>query len=96
MTWTRQKQEQENQKYFFNGKCLVTSGAQSLLTEEEALKIIQELQKLAIEKGGLDYLQVYKNEKGQKFWVIDQLNEGMKKEHPKEHDYFTILLPSEY
>jgi len=96
MKWTRQKQEQQNQKYFFNGKGLITSGAQALLSREEAIQIVQELQKLANEKGGLDYLQTFKNEKGQRIWVIDQLDEGMKKEHPKEHDYFTILLPSEY
>ncbi len=96
MAWTRQPQEQENQKYFFNGKGVMTAGAQDLLKREEAIKIVQELQPLAIEKGGLDYLQTFKNEKGERIWVIDQLNTSMKKEHPKEHDYFTILLPSEY
>ena len=57
---------------------------------------MQELQQLAIEKGGLDYLQTFKNEKGERIWVIDQLSEPMKKDHPPEHDYFTILTPSEY
>lgn len=96
MAWTRQPQEQKNQKYFFNGKGLVTAGAQALLTREEAIQIVQELQKLAIEQNGLDYLQTYKNEKGERVWVIDQLDTNMKKDHPKEHDYFTVLLPSEY
>ena len=96
MAWTRQPQEQKNQKYFFNGRGLMTAGAQALLTREEAIQIVQELQKLASEEEGLDYLQVYKNEKGERIWVIDQLNSNMKKDHPKEHDYFTVLLPSEY
>jgi len=96
MNWKRQPQERDDQKYFFNGKCLVTRGAQELLTEEETLKIIAELQKLAKENNGLDYLQVYKNENEKKVWVIDQLDEKMKPEHPPEHDHFTILLPSEY
>jgi len=96
MAWTRQPQEQENKKYFFNGRSLITAGAQALLTQAEAIKMVQELQKLAIEKKGIDYLQVFKNENGKRIWVIDQLDEGMKKEHPPEHNYFTILLPSEY
>lgn len=96
MQWIRQSQERDDQKYFFNGKCLVTRGVQELLNEEETLKIISELQQLAKEKDGLDYLQVYKNENEQKVWIIDQLDEKMKTEHPPEHDHFTILLPSEY
>ena len=96
MNWTRQPQEQKNQKYFFTGKCLMTSGAKGLMTKEEAITIIQELQALAVEQKGIDYLQTYKNEKGQRIWVIDQLDEGMKPNHPEEHDYFTFLLPSEY
>ena len=96
MNWNRQPQERDDQKYFFNGKCLVTRGAQELLSEEDALNIIAELQKLAKEQNGLDYLQAFKNEDGKKIWVIDQLDEKMKTEHPPEHNYFTILLPSEY
>ena len=96
MAWTRQKQEHENQKYFFNGRGIITSGAQTLLTREEAIRIVEELQRLAIEKGGIDYLQIFKNEKGERIWIIDQLDATIKKEHPKEHDYYTILLPSEY
>ena len=96
MNWNRQPQERDDQKYFFNGKCLVTRGAQELLAEDDALKIIAELQKLAKENNGIDYLQCFKNENGKKIWVIDQLDEKMKKEHPPEHNYFTILLPSEY
>lgn len=96
MQWIRQPQEREDQKYFFNGKCLVTRGAQELLSEAEVLNIITELQKLAKERGGLDYLQTYKRESGDKIWIIDQLDEKMKTEHPPEHNYFTFLLPSEY
>ena len=69
---------------------------EGFLTEEETLEIITELQKLAKENGGLDYLQTYKKENGDKVWIIDQLDEKMKTEHPPEHNYFTILLPSEY
>lgn len=80
MAWTRQPQEQEGQKYFFNGRGLLTAGVQTLLSREEAIQIVEELQQLAIEKGGLDYLQVFLNENGERIWVIDQLDENMKKE----------------
>ena len=96
MDWKRQPQEQEGQKYFFNGKAYMTQGVRGLLTDEDAKSIIAELQKLAEEQGGLDYLQTYKNEKGQRIWIMDQLDEVMKPNHPEEHDYFTFLLPSEY
>lgn len=96
MKWKLQPQEKENQKYFFNGKCLITQGAQELLSQEEALQIIGLLQKIAKEKNGIDYLQCFKNESGERIWIIDQLDTNMKKEHPSEHDYFTFLLPSEY
>lgn len=96
MKWKRQPQEREDQKYLFNGKCYITTGAQSLLSELEAIQIVQALQKLAIEKSGIDYLQVFQNDEGERIWVIDQLDISMKKEHPPEHDFFTILLPSEY
>ena len=83
MAWTRQPQEHNNQKYFFNGRGLLTAGAQNLLTREEAIQIVQELQQLAIEKGGLDYLQTYKNEKGERIW-LEQRNleraEGQRRE----------------
>ena len=94
--WERQSQERDDQKYFFNGRCFITKGAQEVLSEEEAIQIVRGLQQLAIEEEGLDYLQSFKRTDGTKIWVIDQLDSVMKKEHPPEHNYFTILLPSEY
>ncbi len=50
--------------------------------------------------GGADYLQVFKNSKGETIFVIDQLNKEMKEENSdefvKENDYFTILFSYEY
>ena len=49
-----------------------------------------------------DYLQVYKNDQGQKVWLIDQLSREMltsddyTPEQKKEYNHFTMLLPEEY
>ena len=96
MAWIRQAQERNDQKYFFNGKAFITNGAKTLLNNEEVINLILELQQLAIKEGGLDYLQVFKNENEKVIWVIDQIDEDMKDKYPLEHNYFTILLPSEY
>lgn len=98
MVWTLQPQERNDQKYFFNGRGLITKGALELVPPPVGRAMIATLQKRAIEEGGIDYLQVFRNEDDQKVWVIDQLDEDMKEsgDFDKEHDFFTILLPSEY
>ena len=53
--WTRKPQE-KNGTYFFSGQFLVTSGVQSLLEPQEIKDIYFEIQGLAKEQSGLDYL----------------------------------------
>jgi len=92
--WIAKKQEQEG-TYRFNGKCLVTRGVQGLLTEEEILKLITSTKEMVKEQDGIDYLLEYKRG-DDRVWFIDQINDRMKEDHPPEHNYFTVLLPSEY
>lgn len=98
MKWKMKPQEQEG-TYFFSGKFLVTSGVQSLLTEDEIKAIYLEVQKLVKENEGLDYLIVYQNEDtSQKLFFIDQLNTEMiaSGDFLPEFNYCTLLLAEEY
>ena len=99
MKWKRQPPEHENGDYWFDGRFLATAGVTRKIPEEELIAIAQELNRLAIENGGLDYLQVYVHEEMKvKVWVIDQVTRMALRngDHPPEHNYFTILFPSEY
>lgn len=97
--WERQPQEQEDQGYWFAGKCIRTASIAADLSIDEITDIIGDLQQTAITAKGIDYLQTYiHKETGKKIWVIDQvtrtaLTDGT---HPPEHNYFTILYPHEY
>ena len=52
----------------------------------------------AIEQKGIDYIQVYSNETGQRLFFIDNLVEWMFEsgKYENEHNYYTLLLPEEY
>ncbi|MEL7119907.1 MAG: hypothetical protein AAFO07_10710 [Bacteroidota bacterium] len=94
--WEHQPQEKA-EKYFFSGRFLVTKGVQALLSMNQIYAIYFLVKALAEQEEGLDYLQVFiHKETEQKLFFIDQLNEEMKKEHPPEHDYCTLLLAEEY
>lgn len=97
-TWTRQPQERNDQKYFFNGDFYVTAGIKAELTPEEVASIYADVRQFAEEQKGCDYLQVYKDEKGRKVWVIDQLDKDMVESgnYDKEDNHCTLLLPNEY
>lgn len=97
-TWTRQKQEKENQKYFFNGDFYVTAGVKAELTPEEVASIYADVRQFAEEKNGIDYLQSYVNEKGLKVWIIDQLDQNMVEsgDFAQEDNHCTLLFPHEY
>jgi len=97
--WNLQLQEREG-TYTFSGKILITNNICKALTFDEQLFIIMAVRQRVEKLGGADYLQVFKNSKGETIFVIDQLNKEMKEENSdefvKENDYFTILFSYEY
>lgn len=99
--WKRQPQEKEG-TYEFSGFLLVTRGVQEILSEAEIMSIVLDVKQAVHITGRLDYLQVYKNDQGQKVWLIDQLSREMltsddyTPEQKKEYNHFTMLLPEEY
>lgn len=95
ITWTRKEQEQDG-TYRFNGRMLVTAGVQTELLPFEILEIMKDLLTFVQQEDGIDYLVEYKRTDGTRVWCIDQINDEMKEEHPPEHNYWTMLLPSEY
>lgn len=95
--WEHQPPEQEGD-YWFNGKLFFTNQIQADLLELELIAIITYLQTLALERKGIDYLQVFINEDGDKIFVIDQITK-QQVENPEvkeEYHYATILYSHEY
>lgn len=97
-TWTRQPQEQENQKYQFSGQLIVTAGVSQALTKVEIIGIYYDILKFVEEKGSIDYLQVYTDEKNRKLFFIDQLDIEMlaSGEYAPEDNHCTLLFAHEY
>jgi len=96
--WIRKPQEQEG-IYMFNGTFLVTQGVRQLLSEDEIFFIYMEIQALAKEHDGLDYLQVYERKgDGRKLFFIDQLNKEQvaSGKYASEDHHCTLLLAEEY
>ncbi len=94
-TWKRKPQECEG-TYRFNGKLYMTATVQRELRQEEIDWIVRDVKQFAAEQEGIDYLQVYEDEKHRKLFFIDQLNDEMKTAHPPEHNYATLLFSWEY
>jgi hypothetical protein len=95
MAWTRKPQESEG-TYRFDGRFLTTRGVGDELSPQEISAIYHEVQNFVKEKNGIDYLQVFTDEDGRKLFFIDQINDEMKKEHPPEHNYCTLMFAHEY
>lgn len=95
--WTRQPQEQEGD-YWFSGKGLMTAGINADLHQLEIKQILDDLYSFIEEKQGVDYLQVYTSNKGDKIFIIDQLSKSMieSKRWKEEDNHFTILFAHEY
>ncbi len=66
----------------------------------EVMSVMQDVRAKVREHKGLDYLQVYENEKGDKIWVIDENSRSVLEQNKltgnKEYHHCTILLPDEY
>lgn len=99
--WKRQPQEKEG-TYEFSGFALATPGVSEMISEQEIMRIILDVKKAVMEVAGLDYLQIYTNDTGQKIYLIDQLNREMltsddyTEQQKVDYNYFTLLLPEEY
>ncbi len=95
--WKRQPQERDG-SYEFSGQLYATKGVSNELSADEILSIYQDVQAFAKNKHGIDYLQVYKDEKGRKLFFIDQLNREMinSGEYAEEDNHCTLMFASEY
>ena len=83
--------------YRFSGRFVVTRGVADLLSEAEIMILYWQVKYLVEQQDGIDYLVEIVHEKsGQTLYFIDQLNDQMKLDHPKEHNYCTLLLREEY
>lgn len=101
MKWKRKPPEVADGQadYHFNGRVIMTRGVTTAIPEQELIAIVQDIKKIVKEFGGIDYLQIYEHEEsGVIIWVMDQVTKAAlsRGDHPPEHNYFTILFPSEY
>lgn len=74
--WKRKPQERDG-SYLFSGQFYSTKGVAFELPMDEILFIYQDVRAFAKQKCGIDYLQVYTDEKGRKLFFIDQLTREM-------------------
>lgn len=95
--WIRRPQEREG-KYLFSGNFFITQAVLENLCIGEIFAIYFDMQILVREKGGVDYLQVYENEAGDKLYFIDQCDSEMMTEESfnGEHNHCTLLFDYEY
>jgi hypothetical protein len=96
--WTRKKQERDDQKYFFNGNFIATRGILNALSKKEIKFIYFDVRQFADEQQGINFIQVYQDEKGREVWVIDQLDKDMVEsgDYDTEDNHCTLLFPHEY
>lgn len=96
-TWTRKPQEQAG-SYFFSGQFLATKGVVLELPTVEILSIYHDIQSFVGGKKGVDYLQIYTDEKGRKLYLIDQLSKDMIEtgEFSPLDNHCTLLWAHEY
>jgi len=98
--WTLLPQEVNSTEYTFSGKIFVTARIKNELSVVDISYMLSILSSKVIALGGLDYLQVFKNETGQKVFIIDNLSKRHKeiasKEYVEENDYYTVMFADEY
>jgi hypothetical protein len=99
--WKRKPQETAGD-YFFNGQFYVTRTVQDSLPPEEIKTIYEDIQNFVREQNGIDYLQVFTDERGRKLFFIDQLSKSMiqeiieNKEYDPADNHCTLMFASEY
>ena len=96
--WTRRPQEVENDNYFFSGRAHMTRAVAEEVPMEEVLLIIADLKAFVENENGVDYLQVYVSDNGQKIFCIDQLSKSMKEsgDYSSEDDVWTVMFAEDY
>lgn len=98
--WFHHKTEQLNNGYTFSGKLYVTKIIKEKVPTPELQQILNDIWGRVQEEGGIDYLQIYKSREGKTIFVIDNINQEMRKEKPEEwieaNDYFTVMFSCEY
>ena len=95
--WIRKPQEQEG-TYFFSGQLYVTQAVLNSIHPIEISAIHIDLQLFVKEKNGIDYLQIYVNDKGDRLYFIDQLKKEMVEsgKYKPDENYCTLLFSWEY
>ncbi len=95
--WTRRPQEKIG-SYFFSGQFYATKKVATELSADEILYIYNDAKAYAVNNRGIDYMQVYTDEKGRTLFFIDQLNKEMidSDEYQDEDNHCTLLFASEY
>jgi hypothetical protein len=96
--WQRQAQENEGEKYFFNGNFYCTHKVHQELTEQEIIFIYLDVMKFVQANYGIDYLQIYKDNRNLTLYFIDNLNEEQlnSDNYNEEDNYCTLLFADEY
>lgn len=95
--WKRNPQEKKG-NYFFSGQFLATRGVVTELTTEEIMSIYKDIRNFVRDTSGVDWLQVYTDEKGRKLYLIDQLSQEMIEsgEFSPLDNHCTLLWAHEY
>ena len=89
---------QDFKDYWFSGKLLVTRTVSESLPPHEIHAIVDDVRAFVKSNQGIDYLQVYENNEGDKLFFIDQLSKRMiaTGEFAKEDNHATLLYSYEY
>ena len=97
MIWIRKPQEQEG-TYYFSGKIYITQAVFDNFTPNDITAIYLDIQLFVKENNGVDYLQIYFNDQGDKLYLIDQLNKEMvdNGQYQEEDNYCTLMFSYEY
>ena len=97
MICIREPQEQEG-TYYFSGKLFVTPAVLHHFTPTDILAIYLDIQSFVRENNGVDYLQIYINDQGDKLYFIDQLSKEMvdSGQYQVEDNYCTLMFAHEY
>ena len=96
-TRTLQRQEREG-TYMFCWQIYTTAMIAEAFTPLQINAFVQQVRKQAKEKGGLDYLQIFKDEAGNKIYFIDNLTpeQVSSGQYNTADHYATLMFAEEY
>lgn len=97
--WERVPPEVETGDYWFDGKFLITTTVEELVSRPELLLIYADIKNEVGQNGGQDYLQVYvQKEKNYKLFLIDSVTRSslLSGEFSSEHNTCTLMFNHEY